>query len=226
VEHETNGSFFFGVAGLKILNERIKTDLQFGPEIEDLKTITINNLSKLESNVNGQYNPFTQEISISISNLIPNFQNIPSDEKVELIFQTIFHEYAHHFANVYITSIATNDVRNSKKLFTLSRDRSVHKNISKKFLEAFEKSLHYSDNETNNLLSQNRNQISNLTTARKLYEASNSANIKNSSSNNDYLNIGNDFYTDIPSKKSTRRFPINSDKYTYLFSIDELLARK
>jgi hypothetical protein len=51
VEHETNGSFFFGVAGLKILNERIKTDLQFGPEIEDLKTITINNLSKLESNV-------------------------------------------------------------------------------------------------------------------------------------------------------------------------------
>ncbi len=227
VEHESGGSYFFGHEGLQAINEKIKSDLQFGPEIENIKTITINNLSILNREVSGQYNPFTNEMSISISNLIPQFQNIPLEEKVELIFPTIFHEYGHHFANTYITSISTNDIRNSKKLFSQNGTRSVHKNIPKKFLQEFEESLHYKNTTINNLLSNDKSQISSKKSARSLYEETNSANIKNKSTDHDYLKI-NDFRltTKIPARNLEREFLITSDKYAYLFSIDELLTRK
>ena len=227
IEYESNGSYFFGYEGLQAINKRIKSDLQFGPEIESLKKITINNLSILNSDVSGQYNPFTSEISISISNLIPQFQNIPLQEKIDLVFQTIFHEYGHHFANTYITSISTNDIRNSKKLFYENKNKSVHKNIPKKFLEAFEKSLHYNDDVANNLLSNNKNSISSKKSASEFYKETNGINIKNKNRESDYLKI-NDFNltTKIPSRGSQRDFLIDSNKYTYLFSIDELLTRK
>ena len=227
IEYESNGSYFFGKEGLEAINKRIKSDLQFGPEIEVLKKITINNLSILSNNVSGQYNPFTNEISISISNLIPQFQSIPLSEKIDLVFQTIFHEYGHHFANTYITSIATNDARNSKKLFYENKNRSVYKNIPKKFLEAFEESLHYSNNAANDLLSNDKNNISSRKSANAFYKETNGINIKNKNKDNDYLKI-NDFNltTKIPAKKFQREFSIDSNKYTYLFSIDELLTRK
>lgn len=227
IEHESNGFFFFGVEGLELINKRIKSDLQFGPEIEFIKSIRINNLNILSRNVSGQYNPFTQEMEISISHLISEFGNIPIDEKVELVFPTIFHEYGHHFANTYITSIATNDSRNSKKLYSRFGNRSLHKNIPKQFLNEFEKALHYNDTVANNLLSNNIHDISSKKTARSFYNESNSSRIKLNSEGLDFLEIDNfNMATEIPFKNKKILFPINSSRYTYLFSIDELLTRK
>lgn len=227
IEHESNGVYFFGNKGLELINEKIKSDLQFGPEVETIKSIRINNLSILSKNVSGQYNPFTQEMEISISNLINQFNNIPVEEKVELIFPTIFHEYGHHFANNYITSISTNDPRNSKKLYSKFENKSVHKNIPIKFLSSFEESLHYSDSEINNLLSNNNLDVSKVKSARQFYNESNGVNIKNNIEGSDFLKINNfNFKSRIPFRDKSQDFPIRSDKYTYLFSIDELLTRK
>ncbi|MGL6124886.1 MAG: MYPU_1760 family metalloprotease [Metamycoplasmataceae bacterium] len=226
IEHESDGFFFFGVEGLELLNKRIKSDLQFGPEVETIKSIRINNLSILNENVNGQYNPFTHEMEISILHFIPEFKNIPIEEKVELVFPTIFHEYGHHFATTYITSIATNDPRNSKKLFAKNSGKSMHKNIPKVFLDEFEKALHYDDSEVSNLLSNNTNDISSKRSAKYLYEHSNSSNIKYNDGN-DYLQIDEfNFSNTIPFRNKNVPFDVKSNRHTYLFSIDELLTRK
>lgn len=221
IEHETGGFFFFGEDGLKALNERIKSELQFGPEIEDLKFIRINNKSILEKDVEGQYQPFTQELEISISKYLNWFKDIPIEQKIDLIFPTVVHEYGHHFSNTYITSIATNDPRNSKKLFSKRKFRNIHKNIPKEFLRVFEDSLHYSNTLENNLLSSDASSVSSFTTARELY------NLSNGKDDIYSLDLNNkNFKTIIPYKNSNLDIAISSERYSYLFSIDELLTRK
>ncbi len=228
VEHESDGYYFLGDKGLEMLNQRIKNDLPFGPEVETLKIIRINNLGLLSKDVHGQYNPFTQEIDISISNFNNSlFRDITEKEKVDLIYPTIFHEYGHHFSNTYITSISTNDSRNSKKLFSKSGNKSIHKNIPTSFLNAFEKSLHYSDDSKNYLLSNNKKIISGFKTAKDLYDKSNGIDVKNYSNENDFLGIDElNLFTKIPFKKKEYKFEINSQNYFYYFSIDELITRK
>ena len=228
VEHESDGYYFLGDEGLKILNQRIKDDLQFGPEIETLKLIRINNLGLLSTNVNGQYNPFTQEIDISISNFNNSwFQNITAKEKVDLIYPTIFHEYGHHFSNTYITSIYTSDPRNSKKLYSQSGNKSIHKNIPTYFLNEFEKSLHYSNSSESLLLSNNKDSISSFKTAKELFDKANGIDVKNYSDDNNFLGIDQmNLDTKIPFKNKEYHFQINSQNYFYYFSIDELLTRK
>ncbi|MGL5617652.1 MAG: MYPU_1760 family metalloprotease [Metamycoplasmataceae bacterium] len=230
IEHETNGYFFFGIDGLALINERIKTDLQFGPEIEALKTIRFNNLNVLSKNVNGQYSPSTLEVDISIDHLLPEFKNIPISEKIELVFPTIFHEYGHHFANTFITSITKNDSRNSRKLYTKyfnNTDKSIHKNVPRAFLNKFEEALHYDDSEVSNLLNIDNNDVSSIKSAKEFYNLSNNISIKYNIEGNDYLGIDEfEFQNKIPFRRVTASFPVNSNRYTYLFSIDELLTRK
>ncbi|MGL5590494.1 MAG: MYPU_1760 family metalloprotease [Metamycoplasmataceae bacterium] len=229
IEHETNGYFFFGPEGLALINERIKKDLQFGPEIEVLKSIRFNNLNVLSRNVNGQYSPSTLEMDISIDHFLNEFRNIPVEEKIELVFPTIFHEYGHHFSNMFITSIAKSDSRNSAKLYTKYSNNanvSANKNISSAFLNEFEKALHYDDSEASNLKNIDINDVSSLRSARDLYNLSNSINIKNNIAGEDYLGIDDKFVNKIPFRDADVGFEVNSDRYTYLFSIDELLTRK
>lgn len=225
IEHETGGYYFLGYDGLKLLNERIKSQLQFGPEIEGLKSIRINNRSLLEKNVSGQYNQITQEIEIEINRFIDSFKDIPLSQKVDLIFPTVFHEYGHHFSNTYITSIATNDPKNSKKLYYEYNNKSVHKNISSTFLNKFEESLHYSDTEENKRLSDDKNLVSSFKTARDIYNRVNGIEVKNNK--NDFLDLDNKNFTTItPFKNEYYYSRITSSNYSYLFSIDELLTRK
>ncbi|MGL5643566.1 MAG: MYPU_1760 family metalloprotease, partial [Metamycoplasmataceae bacterium] len=215
---------------LALINERIKKDLQFGPEIEVLKSIRFNNLNVLSRNVNGQYSPSTLEMDISIDHFLNEFRNIPVEEKIELVFPTIFHEYGHHFSNMFITSIAKSDSRNSAKLYTKyfnNANISAHKNISSTFLNAFEKALYYDDSEVSNLLNSDTNDVSSVKSARNLYNLSNSIDIKNNIEGEDYLEIDKfRFSNNIPFRNVEASFPVNSDRYTYLFSIDELLTRK
>lgn len=220
IEHETNGIYFLDQEGLEELNSRIVNELNFGPEIDVLKSIRINNLSVLSANVSGQYNPFTQEMEISISAYGEIFKNIPIEEKIDLIFQTIVHEYGHHFSNTYITSIAKNDRRNSQKLFSQYGDKSVYKNINKEFLNAFEKSLNYSNTKVNNTLNNNPASLGYFITARDLYLKSNNTKID--------LGIIDNYGTRniLPFEKKQFLYPNDSKWYSYLFSIDELLTRK
>ncbi len=213
IENETNGKYFFGMEGLKKLNEKIKYDLQFGPEIEQLKSIRINNNSILNEGVLGQYSPATNEIEISIKHLVPYYNDLPIEQKINLIFPTIFHEYGHHFANTFITSIAKNDPNNNKS--------KINKNIPTKFLQAFEKSLHYSA-DANIGKNQNKEYVSSFKNAKTLYEESN---------NNGYLGLDDkNFEIQVPfwtyHDVLSLEFRITSNKYSYIFSIDELLTRK
>ncbi|MGL5205694.1 MAG: MYPU_1760 family metalloprotease [Metamycoplasmataceae bacterium] len=229
IEHETNGYFFFGTEGLALINERIKKDLQFGPEIEALKTIRFNDLNVLSKNVNGQYSPSTLEMDISIDHFIDEFKNIPIDQKIELVFPTIFHEYGHHFSNMFITSIAKNDWRNSTKLYAKysnSTNKSAQKNIPSVFLNQFEKALYYDDSEVSNLLNNDINNVSSFISAKEIYALSNNIDIKNDVEGQNYLGIDDKFFNEVPFKNENLAFEVNSDRYTYLFSIDELLTRK
>ncbi|MGL5204834.1 MAG: MYPU_1760 family metalloprotease, partial [Metamycoplasmataceae bacterium] len=205
-------------------------ELQFGPEIESLKVIRFNNLSVLSRNVNGQYSPSTQEIDISIDHYLNEFKNINLKEKIELIFPTLFHEYGHHFSNTFITSIAKNDPKNSRRLYTKYYNAvniSVFKNIPSVFLDEFEQALHYNNSEMSNLLNNNSDDVSSIKSAREIYNASNNINIKYNIEGDDYLGIDDyEFLNEIPFRRRDVSFPVNSDRYTYLFSIDELLTRK
>ncbi|MGL5357650.1 MAG: MYPU_1760 family metalloprotease [Metamycoplasmataceae bacterium] len=129
--------YFFGQDGIKALSERIKKDLLFGPEVEDLQVIYINRTGILGNNVSGQYIPLTKEIDLNIEQYLPDAANYQIEDKINLIFPTLFHEYFHHFEAFYLNNVESNDPNSNQLLF--------NKFISKKFLDEWKKIFHYDD---------------------------------------------------------------------------------
>lgn len=90
----------------------IESELPFGPEMAFLKKIKINQNIKLISQNEGSFISNFQEIHINTMHL----NKLNSNEKIQRIFQIIFHEYFHYIEFSYLQSKdGINFPLNSKK---------------------------------------------------------------------------------------------------------------
>ncbi|MGL4183753.1 MAG: MYPU_1760 family metalloprotease [Metamycoplasmataceae bacterium] len=196
--------YFFGEEGIKLLSQRIKQDLSFGPEVEDLQVIYINRTGILNNNVSGQYIPLTREIDLNINQFLPDAANYPIEEKINLVFPTLFHEYFHHFEAFYLNNVESNDSNSTKLL--------LNKNISKKFLDEWKKIFHYDDERKLN----NSGTISNFLSTKELFYGANIPGY-----NLDKMPPGTRFKYGAINNNG-----IDKNDALYLYSFSELFTRK
>ncbi|WGI36615.1 hypothetical protein [Mesomycoplasma lagogenitalium] len=106
--YENKSAFYISEIGLKRLTKRIQDNLFFGPEIMFLKQININKQIKLfqdDRKLTGFFSSNTQEIFIN-SEFYENIDN--EDDRIELLYQLIFHEYIHFLDSVYFSNYGNN----------------------------------------------------------------------------------------------------------------------
>lgn len=240
--------YFLGEEGRKLLNLEFLKRGFYGPEINGLNHVYINkkipNVSNIKD-VNGVYLPQAFDIFIQINHFISGgTKQVLSwslQKRVELVFNTLFHEYAHHIDNTYNRSIKENDefANNdlSYKLATPELNKIINKfnGNNNKFLTEFRKTLNYDGSMQNDEYLVNKElfnpknkeipvyskfsqydlfKLANLALTNKEVEKYNILNNKNFYFNNSTNNT-------VYYANST-----NIDQIKYLFSFEELFARE
>ncbi|AAT27983.1 MYPU_1760 family metalloprotease [[Mycoplasma] mobile] len=241
---------------LKQLAQYIFENLSFGPEISELKSISIGYQQLGVIDVNGFYIPATNEMFIdpnpviksleglkySIDPKLNNSNSLSDLQKIQAIFSTIFHEYGHHIATVYASSIKSTDISSekiyfnvidSKNIVTESREEIYNSNFYKEFLK-------YTNLESNSINNSRRYtssgnsfdsiNIGSLTSASELFDIANKKYLKGAT------NIFKVNDNDSHKFSSTIDSNINLDRKTlghledrtlgYYYSFEEQFTRK
>ncbi len=259
---ETEPLWFLGDRGLELLKQRIDRDLGVGPEIYSLKEIILTEEGSdalISDSVNGTYYPGTSQIIINTSPLVNIFSNrgqAPDhsflETKVELLFQTLYHEYRHHEANAWLMNLEIDDLTwVSKEIYS---QPNVVQPWNQYFLGKFKELLRYDvptplygepyiyDNfisnqpllDTIKLKQNNRAKTVRVKSIGTVYDSKTLFEIANSSER-DFSKIWEGFernegYAFSPAYPDWEWAPINpenaSERISYLFSIHELFARK
>ncbi|ENY69195.1 Hypothetical protein MAU_1370 [Metamycoplasma auris 15026] len=221
--------YFLGELGMSLLNTMFKERALFGPEINYLKAIRINDTfnADLDLNANGIYLPATQEIYIPIRSLLQDniqslsryrnndFKKFIIAKRVEYIFGTIMHEYTHHIDNSYNKVLKENDPLSDNSLVSYSdphnhgfgRDVTVKKEINnKKFLTDFRNNLHYHEikDTEKNIYLRNSNDFNYIEKAIPVYK---------DFSANDLFKVAN--YANLTEEEKQRYKILNSNFYFF-----------
>lgn len=212
--------------GIEKLEERIRNDLGYGPEIYGLNSINLSEGIIIPKEDNGSFYETTKEIFVNTNNmrlLVPDSGRV--ENKVEVIFQIIFHEYGHFLASSYL--------KNNK---TLNIPSTIYsgKGISRKttswnesFVTQFKNELYYDiDSPLNTHKNININSKDYILLASQ-YNAKNLFDISNGKNDPVYANINN--LVMYPWEIHNQTEPphvLSPHKLEYLYSMDELFARK
>lgn len=257
IEYEYEGKTFLGPEGLELLNNVINEKLPFGSEVDQLKSISFNDTSVLPKSIdliNGQYNPSTMELNIDLRRFIKNSSYDSSSlmTRVNWVYSVILHEYGHHLANSYITSIRFDDsqninYQNPKQMLSLYHEEKnkklfLVKNLSKNFYNEWINALNYNNEQLSKIEKEipgatldqkdpNNKRVPNIS-SKELFDVANYP-IYNLPIYNDYINKINSLYkrAEISIMNgngavglSVVDLPI-SNLVRYTYGIDELLTR-
>ena len=245
VEFPHNEKNFLGARGLEKLNNVLNERLPFASEVDQLKYIAFNNQRVLPASgqVNGQYNPYTMELDIDTRRFIDSglfVSNQTTDyelnQRVEFVFSVILHEYGHHLANSYITSVNFDDPENYNKqnqpiLVPYVDNKFIYKNTSEQFLTRWKEALNYDNEELaefeKNQFLENSEQAPVFLTfsSKELFDAANHG------MSNDYLKIANSgqSFTSQLNYQNNKNISIKwnaSDLANYYYGVDELFTRQ
>ena len=182
IEYQYNGQYFLGQDGLNLLNQALNERLPFGPEVDQLKYISINHPFSLPGigRVNGQYNPLTMELDLDVRSFFDtnsgNYINGTLEQKVEFVYTIILHEYGHHLANSYITAVDPDDPLSynnlnstQHKIFSpIGQQRFVQKSLAGDFFNQWLEALNYTNA---NLEQLETNQAGKTTNVYKTYSS-------------------------------------------------------
>ncbi|ADE19464.1 MYPU_1760 family metalloprotease [Mycoplasma crocodyli] len=202
--------YFLGDNGLIALAIEFRKKVTFGPEVEMLKAININDFRIITSESKGLYIPLNR--SIYINTIWGIEKGIDIFSKTQLILPTLFHEYMHHWATCY-AEVGDNRV---------SEDRSfnIFKQQVKDPLVFKENIVHINED---NIL----NKVP-FTTKIAYYGNSNSLNLgywNSSFVNNFYKTLNYDIpvkYNDIPTANNYVKNSFKPDFAFRKFSINDL----
>ncbi|PZV99832.1 MYPU_1760 family metalloprotease [Metamycoplasma auris] len=227
---DNKNEYFLGELGMSLLNTMFKERALYGPEINYLKAIRINDTfnGDLDLNANGIYLPATQEIFIPIKSILqnniqslegyrdPNFKKFIIAKRVEYIFGTIMHEYTHHIDNTYNKTLKPKDELADDSLVSYSdpHNHGFGSDVSfkvetnnKHFLKSFRTNLNYrdpkNDGERNFYL---RNQ-------RDFYHKENEIPIYKEFSANDLFRLAN--YSNLSKEEKEKYELLNSNRYFF-----------
>ncbi|NQZ65620.1 MAG: hypothetical protein HRT99_00180 [Mycoplasmatales bacterium] len=226
-----NDAPYLGEEGIKLLHEKIKNEMGYGPEIAGINRIYITDGYFIDRNANGVFYPATKEIFLNTRVLR---QTIPIDApmaiKVELAYQIVFHEYGHYISSVYLTNNKPSESYIANIYSTSANDSRNQQNWNKNFVEKFKSNLNY-DKDTP--LYQNGS-FSDYKALGSIYNAKEIFDISNGKEKPEFKNLGNASYT---GKLGTIGFYNNQywyfkqrklslDNLEYYYSMDELYTRK
>lgn len=220
--------YYYSDDEINTLMTRFKNEVNFGPEIFNLKEISINEYSTLSAQVDGQYIPNTSEMAL-LADDTNIYQNLSSDEKIEATFEVLSHEYGHHFFYTYVMSPFPNkDFENYSQIYELNGYSYLNKN----FYDWFINSFNYEDNSINPYklpFNSSYPQIGQNYSLDDIFLNSNTSDQKISNNSNIYYG----FY-ERPSINNASSYQIVGNSYIltqssdleYLYSMSELLTRK
>ncbi|MGZ9414590.1 MYPU_1760 family metalloprotease [Mycoplasma sp. 5370] len=204
-------NYFLSKNGLKKFYERIKKDLFYGSEINFLNKIIIDKNLKEFSNTKERQGFFisnTREIYLN-SDSLNHIQN--EDDRIEVLFQILYHEYFHYIDSIYLSNYKTG--------YKIENNKST-KIYNKEFVDNFLKDLRITDERfkyylpNKNLL--DTNNVFNNLTIKEILEKSltNELNKINLTNKNLALNIEN-------FKNINNKIPLN-----YYFLFEEFFANE
>lgn len=205
---------------LDLIDQKLQKNLKHFGAFAELKKIDITDSNMNGTLEEGGYLDQSNEIFVNTKYL--KRLNFKSDEnKAEYIFELLFHEYSHFLNNTFLN----NNPLKSEQIDNQSIWRNgQQENWNKHFLEEFKKILNY-DSETP--LYQANEVAPGFVSLGSVYNQKTIFEIANSNNLNFDLLQGNEVMAPINPKVSVdSKHVIKSDALKYLFSIQELVARK
>ncbi|VEU59764.1 MYPU_1760 family metalloprotease [Mesomycoplasma neurolyticum] len=219
IQYSKNNNFFLNENELNILIQNIENKLFFGPEINFLKNIIIDQdilFFQKKNNLNneGKFISNTQQIFINTD----KYRNIKkSNDKIEILTQLIYHEYIHYLDSVYLS--------NKEEIKENNVIKFSNKQYLKKFVQNFFKYLNYTNdkfiNFKPNLSFVEKNNFFNFKTANEIAKL----NMQKELTNNYFLDKKNKMFSVyaknglLTQKNETLDFLIN-----YYYSLEEIIA--
>ncbi|MBN4089355.1 MYPU_1760 family metalloprotease [Mycoplasma enhydrae] len=247
---KTEKFYFLGEEGITILNNMFIKRGIYGPEINALKNVYINFETQGSGNANGLYYTGKQEMYIFPKLFVENnaiqIKNTTVGKRVEMVFGTLMHEYAHHIDNIYNRSTKKNDIfANDDLVENELKDGHDHGGSSNgkrinnnKFINEFRANLNYHDINDSERYKYMRNK-------NDFEHSSNKIPVYKDISSNDLfrlvnLNIspyeksqiesklydGKHYFTNNSRQKITYTAPVDKKSIDYLFSMAELFPRE
>ena len=226
------------------LINRIKNELGHGPEFYKLRSIIIGDENMTGEDANGVYLPTLNKIYINLENyksIINQLKNksikgtrytdaILSKIKIDLIFETIFHEYGHHIAFSYLANEGD---------FSQDQDKTIYANgklanWNKHFVDKFKEYLNYSNwkgQKYNNKIQKYGYQKFEYRSIGSIYSQQDLFNHANAQQKYSFSEMDSPDkvpYLFAPESQFVNAVPItiSKDKLTYYYSMDELFTRK
>ena len=244
IDYEYSSKNFLGTKGLKLLNEMIKEKLPYSSEVCALQSISFNNelaLPDSVSSINGSYNSVTMEINIDTRDLMLKSAcldaSLITDEELQArvyyVYSVILHEYGHHIANIYASSIRYDDSQNynqsidAKQRLVCKSTSSIdyYENVPSVFMTNWMSALNYS-NKNQNILSAFSASPYSKYTAKQYFE------IFNVISNSDYSSLIKNYYTTfyVPTfnynSSGSPMYELSYSNLSYYYSFQELFTRE
>ncbi|QGZ97945.1 hypothetical protein GE118_04030 [Mycoplasma sp. NEAQ87857] len=227
-------NYFLGASGLVTLAQEFKRKISFGPEVHYLRNIYINFTEAQPLGTDGAYINETRSIYLSINPA--TYSNVPANLLVYKLMPTLFHEYMHFWAYIYLrTAIKKDNTINNVQNIELVENQDgklLPKLWNKTFVDKFKTLLNFDFDKVGYL---------DLNKLRKLYSntlQADTSNITlwNNLSLHDLWRIGNEgvvysfnginnpIYTISPFVNEG--LLLNNHSLAYSYGMDELLARE
>lgn len=221
------GRPWFNLQELKRLVEVFKKTATYGPEIKMLNAVIFDDYDMIDASALGQYISSTREIYINTQ----NFENLEfeTEDKIKLVMPTLFHEYMHHWANIYVNTgyYSKLDNKNVDNIYYEGDGGSLKQVWNKNYVDRFLNLLNYDKNWIPQARANNFNSIaSNLFNLKGIFAY---ANYKKFLTEN--YGITDSKFNSISEDKSVRFSPNDTIQYTlkqlkYYYSFTELVPRE
>lgn len=214
---------YLGEEGLKKLVDRMKNDLGYGPEICGLNSINIVEGGYISGSDYGVYIDSTKEIFINsktLRHIVPQEGTI--DDKVEVVFQILFHEYGHYIASSYLKNIKPGTTPSNEFWMHANNISSGDFLWNKYFIDNFRRILHYNDETpfTHGVWSDGTVNLGSIYGLKQIFDITNGKNYPMYSKLTDKTIIGGKY------QRTHKRSFVKESNLRYLYSIDELYTRK
>lgn len=224
ITEDFSDNAYLGRDGINLLEKRVLDDLGFGPEISGLQSFNVVEGEFISDTDNGVYYEATKQIFINSKNLrkiVP--ESAPLEERVEAVFQILYHEYGHYISSAYLKN---NKPNGTTPIAELYNDAGTKSTWDSYFVDKFKHYLGYDVNsslypfKSSTIQGKTWIPLASRFTTKNLFDLSNN---KVKGSYGDLTNVyngGTDRYnTLVPSN-------VKESSLRYLYSIDELYTRK
>ena len=220
---------YLGQTGIDLIKQKIEKELGFGPEVVGLNSINFTNYNHVSDTDNGAYYSSTKQIFINTSNIA---KIVPYDgtteDKVEIAFQILFHEYGHHIADSYFKKMGTGT--EAADIYFDSRRGRTKEGWNPEFVRRFKEDLGYDRGHvsSNSNIYNSNGTISKYKMLSGTYGLKELFDISNAKAQPGYTkDLSNVVWTSShPVIKISDNSVVQTKNLKYMFDLDELFTRK